>query len=508
MVCVGAWVRRRAKYRRARKRTADTPKSPGSRRRRYEIGWFLAALTTILVAFGCGKENRSVHEETGSEDDRPNIVFVLADDFEPTLLTAMPETRAGIRDRGVRLENAVISTPMCCPSRATMLTGKYPHNHGVWYTRGIRSGWPAFHARGLDEQTVATWMHDTGYRTFFAGKYLNGYDDTRYVPSGWDSWYGYLGEYPGETYSLNENGEIVGYDRGEVHDTDLIARKAESFIRDTEEPFFALVAPNATHSPYYAAGRHADDFSGVGLPGSPNRDEADVSDKPRYVREGKVMTEEQTAAEETVHRQRLRAAASLDDLVGGVLDALRASGSLENTYVFFWTDNGYHLEGTHRLPRGKHTPYEEDINVPMFVRGPGVPEGVAREELASNTDLAPTLAGIAGVTPPEPVDGRSLLPLLGRDQPERWREALLVESRAGFEEEPPEDMPAYAAVRTEDTTYVEYATGEKELYDLARDPHELKNLARTSEPGLLSGMRGRLAALRSCAGPECRAAED
>jgi len=439
---------------------------------------------------------------------RPNIVFVLADDSDPTLLKAMPETRDGIRDRGVTLENAVISTPMCCPSRATILTGKYPHNHGVWYTRGIRGGWPAFQARGLDRDTVATRMRDAGYQTFFAGKYLNGYDDTRYVPPGWSVWNGYLGEYPGETYRLNENGEIETYERGEIHDTDLIARKAEAFIRNTEAPFFAYIAPNATHSPYYAAERHAGDFSDTRLPESPNRNEADVSDKPRYVREGPLLGEEQAATEEDVHRQRLRSAASLDDLVGGVVDALRSSSELENTYVFFWTDNGYHLAGTHRLPRGKHTPYEEDINVPMFVRGPGVPEGSAREGLASNTDIAPTFTAIAEATAPEAVDGRSLLPLLDRNPPYNWRRALLVESRAGFREEPPEDMPAYAAVRTEEVTYVEYETGERELYDLARDPYQLHNLVRTSEPGVLSGMHDRLAALRSCAGQGCRNAED
>ncbi|MDQ3659175.1 MAG: DUF4976 domain-containing protein, partial [Actinomycetota bacterium] len=172
------------------------------------------------------------------------------------------------------------------------------------------------------------------------------------------------------------------------------------------------------------------------------------------------------------------------------------------------TDNGYHLAGTHRIPRGKHTPYEEDVNVPMFVRGPGVPEGVAREGLASNTDLAPTFTAIGGAAAPEAVDGRSLLPLLDRNPPERWRTALLIESRAGFAEEPPENMPAYAATRTENFTYVEYETGERELYDLVRDPHQLQNLARTVEPEQLSHFHDRLAALRSCAGQGCRDAED
>jgi len=462
----------------------------------------------LLIASGCGEERSDTRDDPHPSGERSNIILVLADDFDPTLLRAMPETRQGLRDRGVTLENAVTSLPMCCPSRATILTGKYPHNHGVWYTRGIRSGWPAFHARGLDENTVATWLHGAGYRTFFAGKYLNGYDDTRYVPPGWDVWNGYLGEYPGEAYHLNENGEIKTYDRTEVHDTDLMARKTEAFIRDTEEPFFAFVAPNATHSPYYSAERHANDFSDAALPDPPSRNEADVSDKPRYVREGPSLTGEQLLGERDAHRARLRAASSLDDLVGGVLEALRSSGELDDTYVFFWTDNGYHLAGTHRLPRGKHTPYEEDIAVPMFVRGPGVPEGVVRGDLVSNTDLAPTFAGIAGVSVPGTVDGRSLLPLLGRNPPERWRTALLVESRAGFGEEPPEDMPAYAAMRTGDATYVEYATGETELYDLSLDPHQLENLARTVEKARISRLHDRLTALRSCGGEECREAEN
>ncbi|MBA3424909.1 MAG: sulfatase [Rubrobacter sp.] len=473
-------------------------------------GYFVVASCVILVlTSGCGEEKRSdAHDDPRPSDDRPNIVLVLADDFDPTLLRAMPETRREVRDRGVTLENAITTLPMCCPSRSTILTGMYPHNHGVWYTRGIRSGWPAFHVRGLDENTVAAWMHEAGYRTFFAGKYLNGYDDTRYVPPGWDDWNGYLGEYPGETYRLNENGEIHTYDRGEILDTDLIARKAEAFIGDAEDPFFAFVATNAPHSPYYAAKRHADEFSGAALPDDLSRNEGDVSEKPRYVREGPILTEEQLAGEREVYRARLRAAASLDDLVGGVLDALRSAGELKNTYVFFWTDNGYHLAGTHRLPRGKHTPYEEDIDVPMFIRGPGVPGGVVRGDLTSNTDLAPTFAGIAGASVPGTVDGRSLLPLLGRNPPEHWRTALLVESKAGFGEEPPENMPAYAALRTENATYVEYATGETELYDLSRDPNQLENLARTAEKVRISRFHDRLAALRSCAGEACREAED
>lgn len=479
----------------------------GEFRRRGER--YVAAMCVVLViASGCGEEEQGgSRNDQKAPDDHPNIVFVLADDFDPTLLRAMPETRKRLRDRGVTLENAVISLPMCCPSRATILTGKYPHNHGVWYTRGIGSGWPAFNARNLEADTVATWLKEAGYRTFFAGKYLNGYDDTSHVPPGWDQWNGYLGEYQGETYSLNENGRIVDYDREKLHDTDLIARKTEAFIRDTKEPFFAYVAPNATHAPYYSAKRHANDFTNATLPDSPSRNEADVSDKPRYVRERPGLTDGQLAEEQNVYRARLRAAESLDDLVGGVLDALQSSGTLDRTYIFFWTDNGYHLAGTHRLPRGKHTPYEEDISVPMFVTGPGVPQDEVRQELASNTDLAPTFAAIAGAHVPDTVDGRSLLPLLGRNQPKRWRTAVLVESKAGFGEEPPDDMPAYAAVRTEDVSYVEYETGERELYDLARDPDELENLVGVVDQGRISRLHERLAQLSSCDAQECKDAE-
>ena len=477
----------------------------------WRLSWRYAAalcLVFVVVAFGCGGENPGGHRDDGyASDERPNIVLVLADDYDPTLLRAMPETRRGMRDRGVTLENAVITLPMCCPSRATILTGKYPHNHGVWYTRGIGSGWPAFLDRGLEAETVATWLHDAGYRTFFTGKYLNGYDDTRYVPPGWDQWNGFLGEYPGEMYRLNEDGAIRTYDRAGVHDTDLIARKTEAFIRGADKPFFAYVAPNATHAPYYSARRHADDFSGATSPVLPSRNEADVSDKPGYIQEEPALTDGQLTEEQAVYRARLRAAESLDDLVAGVLEALRSSGELDDTYVFFWTDNGYHLAGIHRLPRGKHTPYEEDMAVPMFVRGPGVPEDVIRSNLASNTDLAPTFAAIAGATVPDAVDGRSLLPLLGQHPPGSWRTTLLVESRAGFGEEPPEDLPAYAALRTEDATYVEYATGERELYDLSRDPYQLENLAGKVDPARIDRLHDRLTALRSCAAEECREAE-
>jgi arylsulfatase A-like enzyme len=234
---------------------------------------------------------------------------------------------------------------------------------------------------------------------------------------------------------------------------------------------------------------------------------------------------------------------AVDDMIGRLVGALRRSGELENTYVFFTSDNGYHL-GQHRLTSGKWTAYEEDIRVPLIVRGPGVPEGQTLDHLVLNNDFAPTFADLAGAETPEFVDGRSLVPLLGDDPPptQDWRRAFLVEAMAETADvpsstedgdlvplltgdtQPPEDerrasrlaaaplqtagRPGLQAVRTQDHLYVEYETGESELYDLKKDPYELNNVYDTTGLNTLWRYEGWLDALRGCAGEECRAAEN
>ncbi|MGH2436121.1 MAG: sulfatase/phosphatase domain-containing protein, partial [bacterium] len=213
-----------------------------------------------------------------------------------------------------------------------------------------------------------------------------------------------------------------------------------------------------------------------------------------------------------LHRKRLQTLLSVDDLIGTLVDALGAAGQLQGTYIFFSSDNGFHL-GEHRLPQGKNTAFEEDIRVPLIVFGPGVPAGRTVELLAMNIDLAPTWVAIAGVSPPSFVDGRSLLPVLSAAPPrqDRWRQMVLIEhytpARAGRTTRAAA-IPEYHALRVKDFSYVEYATGERELYDLRRDPYQLQNIYQSADQNFVSALSARLAALKQCVGATCRAAED
>jgi arylsulfatase A-like enzyme len=219
---------------------------------------------------------------------------------------------------------------------------------------------------------------------------------------------------------------------------------------------------------------------------------------------------------------------SVDDMIGRLVDALKESGELDNTYIFFTSDNGFHL-GTHRLSVGKWTAYEEDIRVPLIVRGPGVPGGRKLKHLVLNNDFAPTFAELAGAKIPDFVDGRSLTPLLSDHPPSthNWRQAFLVEAATELGRTPvppisgdqlPEDWrhvphkdwgrPGLEAIRTKERLYVEYGTGERELYDLKEDPYELNSVYKSTDPRLLRRLQGRLAVLRECSGATCRAAEE
>ena len=339
---------------------------------------------------------------------KPNILFVLTDDMNASDLRYMPKTRNLLADRGTRFINAFVTNSLCCPSRATILRGQYSHNHKIWGNFSPLGGFQKFRDLGREKSTIATWLNRANYDTILIGKYLNGYDDTTYVPPGWDRWHGYLGYYEAspDTYQINENGRIATYDRSRIHDTDLFADKAAGFLRNTAggAPFFMYLSTNAPHTPAYVPQRHQGMFSDAPLPKPPSFDEADVSDKPAWVREKPRLTPGRVDYLRELYRKRLRSLQSVDEMVGSLVNVLRDTGELSNTYIVFTSDNGYHL-GEHRL-EAKATAYEEAIRAPLLVRGPGVPRGVSCSQMALNNDLAPTFAELAGVTPPTFVDRR------------------------------------------------------------------------------------------------------
>ena len=237
---------------------------------------------------------------------------------------------------------------------------------------------------------------------------------------GWDEWYAVAGGVNFFNYTLNENGKLVrSGSEPEAYLTGVLTQKAADFIRrtvPTGQPFFMYIAPYAPHQPATPAPQHEDAFFGVEAPRTPSFNEQDVSDKPIWVRNTPLRIPAQLAQIDALYRERLQSMLAVEDLVQRLIETLRALSQLGNTYIVFTSDNGFHL-GQHRLPAGKNSAYEEDIRVPLIVRGPGVPGGTVVENLAVNIDLAPTFAELGGTAAPEFVDGRSLISLLRPEPP-------------------------------------------------------------------------------------------
>jgi N-acetylglucosamine-6-sulfatase len=443
---------------------------------------------------------------------RPNIIFVLTDDLDAASISKVPSLEAYMADEGKTFDNAFVTYSLCCPSRATILTGQYPHNHLVRSNGPPIGGFETFRKLGRERSTLATWLDDAGYETALFGKYLNGYGNhgAKHVPAGWDEWYGVVGK-----AQLNQNGQLVTYE-GDTYLDDALSGLAQDFVRRQESkdaPFFMYLAVHAPHAPATPALRHEELYENLRTPRTPSFDEADVSDKPGWVRKLTLSTAE-IKHMDGLYRKRLRTLAGVGETIGGLLRTLEQTGKLDNTYIVFTSDNGYHM-GQHRLGVGKTAAYEEDIRVPLIVRGPGVPAGTSSDEMVLNNDFAPTFADLAGLPPPDSVDGRSFAALLDTRQgndPAPWRQAFEVRKWDPLKDDPSYKavtyVPPYRAVRTQRYLYVEYENGEHELYDLVKDPYELQNIYDSAAPDLIAELDSRMQALGDCAGEGCRAAEN
>jgi N-acetylglucosamine-6-sulfatase len=470
--------------------------------------------------------------------DRPNIILILTDDLDQKLnsLDYMPNLQKLMTEQGLSFKDFFITTPTCCPSRTTILRGQYTHSHEIFTSTAV-NGFQRFYALNYDSSTLATWLQAAGYETIFLGKYLNGYPirlDREYVPQGWDAWFspGRGKPYTGFNHTLNANGTLIPFNnQPEDYLLDVLSTYMDDFIRAPEranEPFFMFFAPYQPHEPATPAPRHENLFADLQAPRTESFNEADVSDKPDGIKYQPPLTAEQIADMDELYRDRLRSMQSVDEMIAAMFAALEATGQLDNTYVIFTSDNGYHL-GQHRLFAGKSTPYEEDINVPFVIFGPDIPSNIVLEGyLAGNVDIAPTITELAGVIPPSMLEGRSLLPLfaLNPPAPEDWRQAYLLEyykSASGEEEsadadgvlEPadPDDTLAvsptlaYHGLRTNQYTYVEYASGFVELYDMHNDPNQLENIASTADSQLVAALSAWLKDLYACKLDSCREIE-
>jgi len=467
---------------------------------------------------------------------RPNFVVILTDDQDLTLgsLGYMPRTRELIAQQGMTFSNYFVPLSLCCPSRATILTGLYPHNHKVYTNFPPDGGYERFDELRHERASLATALHAAGYRTALIGKYLNGYPGTEkstYVPPGWDEWASPVAgsAYAAYRFTLNENGKTVKYgSKPEDYMTDVLAGKATAFVRAaapaaaTGKPFFLYLATYAPHKPATPAKRHTGLFPSLKAPRTPSFNEADVSDKPARIRALPKLDTGQIASIDTIYRKQMLSLQAVDETVAALVRALQETGQLANTYIVFTSDNGFHM-GQHRLDQGKYTPYETDVHVPLLIRGPGVPAGGTASALAASVDLAPTLAELAGAKLTVDFDGRSLVPLLRGLIPSDWRRMVLLEQfafppappRAGEALEPPDeqdekaasDYPAHVGLRMPDFKFVAYATGEREVYDLRSDPDELKNLRDRVGQAWLTRLSRMAKTLSQCAGATCRQLE-
>jgi arylsulfatase A-like enzyme len=474
----------------------------------------LVIVATLALAAGGAA---GAQERLSTAPERPNVVVLETDDQTLAEMEVLPNVRHLIGDEGVTFENNFDSFSLCCPSRATFLTGQYSHNNGV-----RNNALPDGGFEKLDgTNTLAVWLQRAGYYTVHLGKYLNGYGrrNPLEIPPGWSEWHGSVdpSTYRYYGYTLNENGALTTYcavPEPSCYQTDVYREKANEIIRRRASggPVFLWVAFLADHSggprepgdpPNLAtpdpAPRHRDKLAGTPLPQSPNFNEADVSDKPLQIRRRPLINAPRQAAIQENWQQRRETLLAVDEAVASIVETLRASGELDNTLLIFTSDNGF-FHGEHRIENGKVLLYEESIHLPLLLRWTGnasLPRGVHRTQLVMNIDDAPTILAAAGASPGRVEDGTSLLPLW-RDGGKELGRDLLVDNMPG---------PAhFDAIRTHSFMYAEYVSGDRELYDLKQDPYELQSQhANPAYDAVKASLAARLHNLVGCAGATCRA---
>ena len=565
----------------------------------------LAASVLILLCL-VGLRAESAHAAAASAKQKPSFVVIQTDDqtldqlyaeFTPVggaTIRAMPNTLELIAGKGATFSRYYVSYPLCCPSRVSLLTGRYAHNHNVRGNVPPEGGYTGFSARNAYAHNIATWLQGAGYRTIHIGKFLNGYGDAPFdtgqtVPPGWSAWHTVLSadtDHYFYGYTLNDNGVIEGpfgdsgswetREYGEVDDfgcpfaplngkpclyeTDVFNRIATEELSGTspEQPFYLQVDYTAPHGDFRKpagpepATRYYNSFAGAPFPHGPSQgfNEGNVNDKPRFIREAPYLSANDIHTYRVYYQKALESLRSVDDGVKQIVDTLGALHRLRNTYIIFTSDNGF-FYGEHRLTGGKFLAYEPSTHLPFLIRGPGIKPGTETGQLASNIDIAPTVLELAGVQPDKSVDGVSLYPY-AHDPELRSRRPILFESfvQTNDVEEngggpaatptplatgakgggpgvnsrpgslPPENENSkrggakasivappknYYGIVLGPYKYIEWPDGEKELYDLTKDPYELNNEVR--DPNFFpirAFLHNELVRLETCKGRGCQ----
>lgn len=407
---------------------------------------------------------------------KPNIVLILTDDQTLSEMGHMATVSSELTAKGMTFTHAFVVNPLCCPSRTTILTGKYSHSTKVYRNIPPYGGFKGFGAE--DRSTIATWLQKAGYDTALIGKYLNGYSKGSYVPPGWDTWMALVrNEY--FKYTISDRGRTIPYGHSPSdYSTDVLGADAVRFITTapSNRPLFLYFAPKAPHVPAIPEPKYAHALDSVPLTRLPNYNEADVSDKPPWLQSIPPLSPKLIAANNRFVHNQMETLLSVDDQIKNILNALQQTGRLSNTFIVYFSDNGLE-NGSHRL-LNKQVPYEESIHMPLIIRYDPVTKlhPSVNDDMALNVDFAPTFADLAGIPAPG-AEGVSLVPLVqGQSVP--WRKEFVIEHMV----EPfKPGAPTFCAVRTERYKYILYSGGAgEELYDLQKDPYELTNLAAVS----------------------------
>jgi N-acetylglucosamine-6-sulfatase len=536
-----------------------------------------AALAALAIAGGAMLAGQRA---SAAGPGSPNVVFILTDDQTLSELATMPATNALLTGQGINFTRAYDSYPLCCPSRATFYTGRYMHNHG---TRG--NGYPTggaqrYHELGNETEDLPVRLKAAGYYTAHVGKYLNGYaggdfcgPGNLYIPPGWDDWHAKMAETNGACsennffqYSMYEKDgpsdptpQVVDYGSDtDDYQTDVYRDKALTILSQrlpSSNPLYMEVDFGAPHGPFEPAPRHKFIAQGAVLPALPGFDEANIDDKPSFLRARarNRLTGAEKGNISNRRKRRIEMLYSVDEAINALVDRVSTLGELGNTYFVFTSDNGFFM-GEHRIGSGKYLPYEPSDHVPLVVRGPGIPPGSSSSELVDNADFMPTVLQIAGASASSsaPVDGRSYLPFAqnpalrssrpillegdvgpgigpGQTDPDlfsvhkrrdgRSRAARLgltnLKGVPNLDMEPGFvhfgvngniDVPAFKGIRTSRYQYVIYATGDQELYDMSRDPAQLNNVVFNKRYKKAARvMYQRLLTLAFCQGAPCNA---
>ncbi len=392
---------------------------------------------------------------TPTPPSRPNFILINLDDTRADGIDRMPTVAARLMGEGLQFSQSFVPLSLCCPSRASIFCGLYAFHHGTRQLAGDIGGAHVFRETGVDHETIAVWLQKGGYETGLFGKYLNAYSGseatagpggTFYVPPGWRRWRAmasseHYGGILGPTYQLvDETGHVTVYDdhaTDEQYSTDLLGRELRTFIADAVgagKSFFAVYTPYASHAdtPDFnpkPAARHLDAFADLPLWRPPSWDETDVTDKPRWIQALPLASPIAAAVSDQIRVRAYETLLAVDEQLGQVLDQLQDLGIDRDTVIFFTSDNGV-TWGEHRFfGQGKECPYEECIRVPLIVR---YPRGITTAPAVSaatvlNIDVPATIAELAGIEVPMPIDGVSLAGWFGGSPPFQWRTDFLLE---------------------------------------------------------------------------------